>query len=817
MKSYGRMFKSTWLSGLLAGVITVSAGPASLPAQDTAPVRLESVHDPFNPFAVENAWTELTATVINDSPAPRRVRVTYLAPTQGKQTLYTRLAELPPRTDLRLAVGAYLNNLKPTGRPLGERKYDEIQDTYVLNDAQTGQELGRIPDSRGCIPPHILPLLRIGGSVEDSSGTAEFKALIDGAFREFQSVQLRIPNLPDRWYGYSGGGMVLLGEASLGGLRLSQRQALLQYVRRGGVLLIVGNENLGEMLRGEMGEAAGVRVLGFHKTLSVELPSPSGPAKRTLDRPATMVELCPDQAEVVFQTEGLPLLTKNPLGRGWVFVLAVPPLVVNESTLRVVEQTRATLGPLNEDEFAQPAKGILNQIAGRPGPPRRLPVLVLLGLGALVLVGGAAARFRGRGEWVWLTLVPLALAVAVGMYAYGKSRSRNVQERLSTVGMVSGLGDGLVRAQQVFAYGGPTRQTATFTTDTYSGILTDMGEMGALGEVQEIRSGPVMSMPDQILEPDSTRAFRVEEILPAGDVVSRLTFGPKGLTGTLRNALGRDLHDAVLYVNQRSFAVGPLPQGQAQTIEGVGREAKLAPGEFTTGMLHDVLKNSLLQQMAAAPSLTHPVSRQPLLIAKMDGGLLSPLDPPGLTRTGWSVAVWPLTIVPPDKGSQVQVPPGFVRTQIRMGERWGLMTGEVSDSRTSEIGLRGLLPPQVTRLKDAKATLTLRLRGGNYKMTLSGGAPGGPKVVLQQKDGPTGEITVEAPQAERFESADGAFEFTLQMELMGAQDAAPPPQWTLESADITLEGISTADAPGFGRDRGTEPAARAGPLKGITQ
>ena len=782
--------RSKCLVGLLVGMAALHAIAVDSRAQEVK-VRLESVGGPFSLYAVEDTWVERVATVVNDSDSPRQLRVAYLAPTRGKQMRYTRMCDVPPHTDRRMEFGAYLRDLKPSGRPFGPEKYDEITDIFLLSDAKTDQELMRIPESRGRIPSQTLAICRIGGSIEDSGGIPEVRKLISNSFREYQAVQsMTMGQLPDCWYGYSMGGMLLLGESQLGTLRLSQRQALLEYVRRGAVMLVLGTEKMGEMLRGDLADAAGVSVLGYHKTQSIQLPTPAGTEARKYAVPQTFVELCPDGAEVLLQSDGLPLLTKHALGRGYVFVLTVPLMAVNEATLRPVEQTRSLQPPVKEDEFARSGTAgtaVLNQIAGRPGPVRAVPVAILLGLAALVLVGGLVAKFRGRGERVWAVLAPLAILVAVGIYAQTAWHARDVNPRLSTVGMVSGIGDGLARVEQVFAYGAPNREVDTFSTDTFSGTLADIGEAGGLGAELETRSGSVMSMPNQAVDPDSTRAFRVEEVLPTGDVASRLTFGPKGLTGSIQNGLRLDLQDAVLYVNHHAFAVGAVPAGQKLAVEGV---SQLADGEFTTGVLHDVLRNTLLQRLAARPSINPPVSPQPLLIGKLDGGLLTPLDKPGLTKTGWSLAIWPVTIVPPEPLSPVRVPPGFVQTQIRLGDRWGVMTDPHADSRTTAIGLRGVLPPQVRGLTDVKATLRLRLQAGNYRMALLGMGPGGRGEALHSVEGPRGMVDVTVPKAERFWSADGACEFSLKMELMGKSGEESISQWTLESADITLEGIA---------------------------
>jgi hypothetical protein len=788
MKSYVPLCKARWQFKCLAGLVVTFACSGLMAQSSSNPIRIESITGPFKQFAAENVWMQRQALVVNDTDAIQNLRTSYIGKHGGTDFRYGRDFQIPPHTLRRVTFAIMLQDLQKTGRPIGDREMPQVQETYVLRNLATRQELPSSPELQGSIVPGKTAVCRIGAASEDTTNVA-FRSLLQQTFQDYETVYTsQFMLLPDRWYGYSIAPVVLLGEEAVDQLRASQMQALLDHIRRGAIMVIVGNPRLGQMLQGELGAAAGVSVAGFHKVMSLDLPTEKGVQPVKYDDPMTMVELCPDQAEVVVSAGGLPLLTRRALGNGWVYVLATPLGAVNEHVLKDIRTIRSLQPSINSNDFPEPAKAALTRIEGRPGPQRLVPTAVLLGLGALTLVGGTIARLKRRGEYIWACLVPLALVVGGGIYYFGQMRS--VPQRLSYIGMVSGLDEDTARVQQVFAYGSPSEQTVSFSAGSDSGIIRDFGRSGTLGAQQETFTEAEMFLPDQKVKPDSTRAFLVDDVKRVGRLDTRLTFGPKGLTGTIANHLPADLADGVIFINGRSYSVSPLPAGK-DTPVSVGPDNLLGRGEFTTSALQDELKNGLLQKLVVK-SVGRQISEQGLLLATMRCSLIEPLPKSPLEQHGWSVATWPVTIAPPASGSAVLVPPGFTQTQVRLGQVWAPMHNPVIDTRTSDLGLRAVLPSQVRGLDQPKAVLTIRLRAVNYNVSLLGVRPDKAGTeVLDRKESPAGTIRIEVPNADRFRNADGQYEFVLRVEMVRGQNSEDTTtQWTLESADIALEGIA---------------------------
>jgi hypothetical protein len=72
------------------------------------------------------------------------------------------------------------------------------------------------------------------------------------------------------------------------------------------------------------------------------------------------------------------------------------------------------------DGFIADAKVILNSIAGRPGPARIFPAMILLLVAGAVVAGGLFFRSRGRGEILWMVLAP-ATADLIARLVHGEA------------------------------------------------------------------------------------------------------------------------------------------------------------------------------------------------------------------------------------------------------------------------------------------------------------------------------------------------------------------------------------------------------------
>jgi hypothetical protein len=517
-----------------------------------------------------------------------------------------------------------------------------------------------------------------------------------------------------------------------------------------------------------------------------------------------MNELCVDDAEVLWEANGLPLLTRSALGKGHVLTVAVPLGALEDEKLHkvfeLINESRTLLPSINDDNFSKPGRTTLNNIAGRRGPHERIPFLILTILAAVVLLSGALLRFRRRGEIVWIVLVPAALVFGIGLHTYGSLQTED--ERLSHIGLISGIDRDSARTQQIFAYySGPQEQMVTFSADVPRGVIRHVREAGGMMRTLETRCKGTMRLPNQPVKSNSMSGFQVDTVVQTKGVEGVLTFNESGLTGNLTNHLGAKIEDAVILVNRETYRVGNI-SGDGETTISVGDGDRLGKDEFTVSLIHqqlDTLRNALVRELLNRPARARQVSRKPVLIGYISTSLLDPLPGRNLQRQGWSVVAWPLQLGPPPPGTKVNIPGGFVdRNDDPNTTVFDPIKAEFNDHNLdSEFVVRARPPEGIAEMRDLAARLRIGIQAQRYHLTISG--------VRERRDGtrahvevkkirsPTGLLPpVTVPDVNRFKSErDGYFVFSLKVERADqTYDPAGRPKWKFLSIDVALEGVS---------------------------
>ena len=347
---------------------------------------------------------------------------------------------------------------------------------------------------------------------------------------------------------------------------------------------------------------------------------------------------------------------------------------------------------------------------------------------------------------------------------------------------------------------------------------------------------------------NSTNAFEVTTLGPAGHLDSRLSFDESGLTGTITNRLGFDIAGAVITVNRRTYKFssaggdpGQLDANRETTVSAspddlLGRiefaevrpdqPAKPGPtkdanapadnassqvqhyvgiGEFTPSLARsrtDSLRKELLGQIVNVPGYCGTVHRGAMLIGYTDEIPVDPLPGRDVKRQGWSVVVWPLTLAAPPTGQRVRIPSGFVELEYDLFPRilpiYGGKTEEFRELQGSAGTVVYARPPSVIRrLTGASAELRIDATVSGFDMEVYGLTKGKKrptaKVLLDRFTGPKGVLTVRVPDADRFQRADGSFAFYIYFSKPATEklaDKGLSGKRRLNSVDVGLEGIN---------------------------
>lgn len=791
------------------------------PAADD--ILIDGVESTFPGSVVQGQWNVRTVSVTNLTSAPRQVNVLFNAssPSLGAAE-FARPITLNPRTTRRESLWIKPHNLPVTSELNGRKIALEAFELFDLTSPGRAASL----QTTSILTDDQPLLVSFTGMFNDEPNHINYLFNSDPDLK-INTLVGPFVSLPDRWAGYSGVHIVVLGGMDMAAIRASQRQALLDWVGRGGVLVLCGSTSLQDTLTGTLGHAAGVIAGDTHSVSSLEVSNIGYTAPVPLMQPSPMVQLCPQEATVLAQANGLPLLTRNPWGQGYVFTLAVAcgvldakveegkgdiyplhgvwsliypavrtlPAIRNDSSFMRPHANRTAASPSAPAATAIPAKTasqVLQQIAGRRGPVRTVPTTILIALAGLSLAGGLALRFKRRGELLWLALVPLAAAIGIGMYI--QSQRQVNPERLTYIGLLTSAGDGRANVQQAVAYySGPDDRKITFAAPAPEAVIDPVQSAGAsaMGRTRFV-SDTVLSMPLLPVAKNSTREFHLQAVVPTRGITGQLTFGPSGLTGQLTNELGQPITDALVYMNDHGYRVGNI-QGRAAV--SVSDAQLLGRNDFTGNSVKsdvDQLRNDLLRQIAArGPKVAQP---SPLLIGYTNQMPLSVMAgramPP---QQGWSVVAWPIPLVAPPAAQRVLIPSGFVERTVN-----GIVPdgdGFVKGNGASQVIVMLRPPAVIPSLTSPQATLQISVRAMNSRLTVSGVQDYSPDSrtphhPLKAIDNPSGAIEIKVPDAGRFYSKQYGYVFALTLEPAAADASDNMGQWQYESIEASLEGIT---------------------------
>ena len=791
MKFARSLFSS---AGSVAWCISIMSLVSTAAAEE--PVSIVEVRGSLRDFVLDGSWLLRHVTLDNSSSSTRHLRIVCSgAANSNQQGLHWREVTLAPKSTLRTELAVFTDNTSADSLPVNNAS--TFNTNYHLLDIETGRKFCEGYFLNNKIIPGTIPVVALGNQ-SDIVGESPLEPLLERMYSGGKVIRIVADRAiaPDRWYGYSMSSMLLLGDVDASRLRASQVEAILDWVRHGGILVLTASDQLAGQLQGPLGQAAGVRLLSSHQTISLKPARLDGTSFSAVSYrfPQRMAELCPDNATVLYYANGLPLLTRRSVGAGYVFTLATPMMGIADQRLDDIAQAIPAAGKalpsVDQAAFMGLAGEILNKYAGRRGPAPSVPATILIGLACVGLMGGIAARRWRRGELVWVVMVPLTLLTGIGLAIVSQNRAD--PQRLSYVGLACGTGEGnLARVQEVFAYGsGNKSQKVDFGSGSYRSIIRRTGQSDSLQAQDETQTAEGLKLAGQTIDANSTRAFATDAVVPVEGPTCNVTFGEKGLAGTLSSPDG--LNDSVIYINGRTYRVGAVSAGAEMNLQ-VTPDDLLGRGEFTTELKVNPERNALATCLFNKRPGRRPLS-EAFIVGYAERSPLDPLAGANVAHQGWTAEIWPIKIAPPKPLSKVLVPPGFTEVQLgnKAGNKWGLAVSTVTQSGPGGIDFRVNTPAQVASLEDAKATITLLMHGANYRLAVVGLPEKGNAEVLKTVNTCGGRHVIDVPDANRFRTADGRYYvFGVRLEPVSAgSDSSNSPEWSLLSADVALEGIS---------------------------
>jgi hypothetical protein len=436
-----------------------------------------------------------------------------------------------------------------------------------------------------------------------------------------------------------------------------------------------------------------------------------------------------------------------------------------------------------------------------------VPAGILLGLAGLVLIGGLLLRRIRRGELIWAVLLPVSLVGAAGLWIWGTARTE--PERLTTISLITGLGDGHARIQEYHSYySGPQSRNLVFDAASSNGTIRHVGRRDMISQLV-LRTGEQLELANLDVPVNSNRSFYTDTVQRIEGLDASLTFD-NGLGGEILNRMGAEIVSAVLYYNRKTFPLGDLPAGQATSVSiapdiepeyiefiNVPGQSSRAEGNFTGLAVHQYTsakRNELLGRLVNVPG-KGPVGNRPYLIGYVNRGLLTPLQGRGLTRRGWGVVAWPLEFSAPEGPgpTRVTIPMGI--TDITYDARGSFIYNTSAEqfqdvNRPDSIDIRlsapGDLQQAVSEIHSAQLRIQLE-NAVNLRLVVLGLGDGQP-VELANIERPEKE-TIAIPDAARFASGRGEVRLRLDVRALTDEPITidNPIRWKFNRVDASLD------------------------------
>jgi len=456
------------------------------------------------------------------------------------------------------------------------------------------------------------------------------------------AVRVDLESLPRRWLGYSGVTTVIWDGQDLGKLEHLARQALLDYVRAGGQLLIAVGENRNAIMAD--GFLLGLLPCTLGPQESRDLATNLlGTAGRS---PALVTRLVPKPDARVVQRDPVdkePLAVSHYYGAGAITALAF-------SLTSDFCQSRAALTPAAEasendsasrwsqwldpvlNRYADPLQNQLPQHIRKDAHvylkknatrsiPARSSIVAFLAIYLLVLVPLTYTVFRGwqKVELAWVAIPVIAVAFAYGAWSVAFA---NIEKSLSitdiSVIRMAQDGDGSAFTMSLLHNPSYQRYDLNFTDPRFTPLYLRANMFPGYQEdniyhhayQEDAERG--ISLLDQHIAFDTTRLFESSGVVRVGDGLAiRLkpdalaeALPPDRVLGEVDNRTGLYLHDMALVWGGGGILLDPLPPEDGVSLRALAGETRLSIPELCDALSSRAVRSELSPITMSALSMT---------------------------------------------------------------------------------------------------------------------------------------------------------------------------------------------------------------------
>ncbi|MCY9669140.1 hypothetical protein M5X11_30155 [Paenibacillus alginolyticus] len=528
----------------------------------------------------QGRWTPVTMTLRNQGADLSGDLVVMVAnPNRSKDFSYVQHVELPK------------GSTKVVTMLLPGYAYTKSNNTIAFYEKSLKNGKKKALDGKTYLESFHLPkeTLQVGVLARDVD-TLNFLSLLGQSGKKLNVLHLKQADIPREALGLDGLDVLALNDFASDTLTGEQVQAILQWTKRGGTLLLAGGAGYPKTAA-PFAEASPVTYQGT--TTVTELPELAkvGEKELILTQPFTLsqAKLVKGGGSVV--TDGaLPIYARGAYGSGFVtyvaYDLSLNPLASWNGNARVWEQMLS--GPLASANAFN-----LNQMRYGNDPyyeldraleyfpslqPPKLAILALVLLLYAIVVGPLLyliLRRLDRREWAWFVIPIVAIMTSIGIFQFGASnRGSTMAQTFHTI-TLNGSGSGIKQSTlSVFLpkggsmelkFPGKIAVSPFMQGEVYPSLqLHDRSEL----VIRQDQEAAIVGFQDIPYASISKLAIDEEKPVQLGMLdysISELS--AKEAKGQITNNTKKDLTDVSVLVNQSFVKIGSVKAGASASFD----------------------------------------------------------------------------------------------------------------------------------------------------------------------------------------------------------------------------------------------------------
>lgn len=609
-------------------------------------------------------------------------------------------------------------------------------------------------------------------------------------------------------------------------LDMAQRQAVVDYLFRGGTLVIHCPDQSMQLSTSWLADHLPVRIVGYRQAAGLSVTSPRIPFDGRIDfvrhsgALSTLLPLCEategdGSAHVVLRDEHYVHAAWRPVGLGRIVFTSFPLSALPADQERTAALWRELLGP-GDDALDWRTNGMLH--APAPTAPQAQAVLMQSLVGLSVpgwgLAGGMAAAYvliiifiqlfvRGARRplaYVLTTLLAIGLAVAILLLQRGsRGQPQLTGGRLAAIDLGP---EGGGRLQEVVCYYG--RREPDLTVEANNPSLSLRPVIAPPSDPAHLRMLPAAAIRAAAPEALPRQFWLADVPVPSScRIDAALRFGAAGATLTIDNQSGGDLDSPLLVYGLRGFRLGAIPQGPSQRpLADRAELAQFNAPDDREPRWRFAMASVLTERAKLREEFFAELHREPQSAIRADrpaqpqlqlAGWADQEDPSLRTRPSLDrplrqavLVRAPVRFEGPPLGQEVLIDGAFTQMVFTAlaGLPYDITRQKWNPSHQGGRWVVGFAtPPEIGRLKLTEATIALDIQAPSYNVSV-GGRTGTGRTTF---NGPLGRHTARIAPAPGDVDENG----WVWIELVVTGGAAPggvPPRWELTQILLSCRG-----------------------------